>query len=104
MGCSKGVGMESPITKGPYSLVNNPMNETSLDITEPTSILLVIQNILNKSRITTKNHSIKLQYLMIIVPMFEVDWIKTQGEIVYQNLTFIHIVILNKSRRTTGNS
>ena len=41
------------------------------------------------------------------MPRFEVDWIKTQGEIAHLNLTLINIVtqkILNKSGRITENS
>ena len=40
-----------------------------------------------------KSHSIKLQYQSIIVPRFEVDRMKTQGEIAPQNFRLIHIVI-----------
>ena len=79
-------------------------------IIEPASIHIEIQKILNKSEKTTvnseKSHSIKLHYLRNIVPRFEVDWIKSQGEIAHQNLTLMHIeiqTILNKSGRTTQN-
>ena len=30
--------------------------------------------------------SIKPQYLSIIVPRYEVDWLKTQGEMAHRNL------------------
>ena len=69
------------------------MNGASPDmyIIEPASIHIVIQKkILNKSGRTAvnsyKSHRLKkLQYLGIIVLRFEVDWIKTQGEIVPYN-------------------
>ena len=64
------------------------MNWPSPDmyIIEPTLIHIVIQKILSKSGRTTidslkKSHSIKLRYLRIIVPRFEVDWIRTKGKI-----------------------
>ena len=47
--------MGSPITKGPYSLVKNPMKGAPPD-------MYLIPN---------RN----------IMPWFEVDWIKTEGEI-----------------------
>ena len=53
-------------------------------IIEPT----IIQKILNKSDRTTGNsynrYSTPPQYLRIIVPRFEVDWMKTQGEMALQ--------------------
>ena len=83
-GGSNGVGMKLPITKGPYWLVKKPMNGALPDIyiIELTSIHMVIQKILNKSRKTTVN---SLKGLKSI-------WWKTQGEIAHQNLTFIHIM------------
>ena len=94
-------------TLAQHWLVKNPINGASPDmyIIEPTSIHIVIQKILNKFGNTAVNsykiHSIKLQYLRIIVPRLKVDWVKTQL------ISLIHIMIqkiLNKSGRTTGNS
>ena len=57
--------------------------------------------------ILKKTHGIKLQYLRIIMPRFEANWIKNKGWIAHQNLTLIQIVIqkiLNKSWRGTRSS
>ena len=47
-----------------------------------------------------KHKSIEPQYMRIIVPRFEVDWIKTQGEIALRNLNTEEY----KEARTVANS